>query len=208
LKGGIGLDYWWLEDDRTGQHRDEFLISLAAGVSHHFTPCITGYANASFGARHPSLFETFDLSVIDGSWSSPTPISTTDPPRRARSASRRPSGTTTFQADVFAHYIKDFIGRETVGVDQIWDNVGSVTLYGAEAGLLAPEPVPCRASSSSAAPPHHRHLRRRRRADVPFNARRRGSQGLRPRLRRPPLVRRGRRGRGSGGSAPATTTRS
>jgi outer membrane receptor protein involved in Fe transport len=145
FKGGVGLDYWWLEDDRSGQNREEFLVSVAGGVAHHIGDCVTVYGNASFGARHPSLFETFDLTVIDGLTVFPNP-DLDDEQNLAGEVGVKTAfwNHTTFQTALFAHHIKDFIGRETVGVDQIWDNIGDVTLYGVEVqGSWRPNPCLC-----------------------------------------------------------------
>lgn len=142
---GARADWHHLSDTRTGETRDQVLFGAAGGVVHQLSKCWSTYANASYGRRYPSLEELFAVSVLDGRIVYPDPNLSPETSFAAEAGIR---GTVfnkyTWSADVFGHYLVDFIGRRPIGADDVWSNEGDVFLYGAESvASFRPDPCKC-----------------------------------------------------------------
>ncbi len=145
LHVGARFDYHHIDDDRTGETQSDLLWGAAGGVVRQLSDCWSVYANASYGQRHPSLDEMFSIAILDGRTVFPDPYLDYETSIGGEIGFR---GTRydywTSSADVFVHHIGDYIGRKSVGNDDVWANVGDVLLYGAEAsGSFRPAPCAC-----------------------------------------------------------------
>src|SRR6185503_7476942 len=62
---GARVDVVYIDDSRTGENELDVLFGAAGGVARHLSNTMSVYGNASFGWRHPSLFEMFSTSVLN-----------------------------------------------------------------------------------------------------------------------------------------------
>lgn len=142
---GARLDFHYISDTRTGEDSTDLLWGVAGGAARHVSDCWTVFGNASYGQRHPSLSELFSVAVLDGITVFPDPDLDFEQSLNGEigvKASR--FNLWSFQAAVYAHWIGDYIGRQDIGTDQVWSNVGDVVLYGSEvAGSYRPNPCTC-----------------------------------------------------------------
>lgn len=135
--GGLRLDYYHVEDNRVDRDEDQVLVGGAGGVSRHLNRRVTAFANASLGWRRPSLYERTATAIVDGATIFGNPE--LDPELNANLEVGVKSSfkdRLSFEADVFGHYIDDFIGPvDTVGAvgdEKVLENLGDVCLFGAE----------------------------------------------------------------------------
>jgi hypothetical protein len=141
---GARGDWYHYEDGRNGETTDRFLGGVAAGVCRHFTPHVTGFANASFGWRRPTIHEKTAIFVVDGL----TVIGNADldPEFHVNAevgvkASWR--NRASIQAAVFGHYTDEYIAPQPLvplALNQaMLENLGDAVLYGGEiTGALRP----------------------------------------------------------------------
>jgi outer membrane receptor protein involved in Fe transport len=142
---GARVDWYHLEDDRTGDSRDDVTFGVAGGIAHHWTDCLTTYANASYAHRHPTIEERLAVSVLDGVTVFGNPDLDDETSVNVEVGVKRTvDDRDTLQAALFVHWLGDFIGRVPVGTDEIWDNEGDVFTYGFElAGAHRFDPCAC-----------------------------------------------------------------
>lgn len=142
---GGRLDYYWIDDDRTGDTQDHFLWGVAGGVSRHVTDCWTLYGNASYGQRQPTIQEMFSIAVLNGTTVFGNPDLKYEENVNGEIGMKWSRfNSTTLQLAAFGHWIGDYVGLTPVLNDAFWNNVGDVFLYGAEAtGSWRPNPCRC-----------------------------------------------------------------
>jgi outer membrane receptor protein involved in Fe transport len=142
---GARVDYHYLDDSRTGDQLNEFIGGVAAGVCRHLSECTTVYANGSYGQRFPTIAELYSVSILNGVTVFGNPDLNNETSWALEGGLKYTSGNHwTLQASSFVHGISDFIGRAPLGTDDVWDNLGTVTMYGAEVtGAYRPRPCGC-----------------------------------------------------------------
>ncbi|MCB0332876.1 MAG: TonB-dependent receptor, partial [Bdellovibrionales bacterium] len=139
---GVRLDMYSVENDISGYDKSELGASGSLGTVYHVDEDRSAYLTLATGYRAPDLGERFQRGIVNlGVPSVILGKEDLDPERSwsAEAGWKQRCNNFQFEAATYVNEIKDYIGTEALGfVDgfatDVYNNLGSVTLYGGEVG--------------------------------------------------------------------------
>ncbi len=139
---GVRVDVYSVDNDISGYDDSEVGASGSLGTVYHVDENRSAYLTLATGYRAPDLGERFQRGIVNlGVPSVVLGKEDLDPERSwtAETGWKQRCNNFQFEAAAYVNEIKDYIGTEALGfVDgfatDVYNNLGSVTLYGGEMG--------------------------------------------------------------------------